>query len=74
MTTILRDDAAVKNDDLFYRVGLSSAGILAFIACWALAAHFEIAPPNFLPSPLIVLRKFVELRNSLIPARCCSNI
>ena len=35
MTTILRDDAAVKNDDLFYRVGLSSAGILAFIACWA---------------------------------------
>jgi NitT/TauT family transport system permease protein len=61
MTTILRDDAAVKNDDLFSRVGLSSAGILAFIACWALAAHFEIAPPNFLPSPLIVLRKFVEL-------------
>jgi taurine transport system permease protein len=61
MTTTLRDDGTVIGDDLFYRVGLSFAGILSFIAFWALAAHLEIAPPNFLPSPLIVLRKLIEL-------------
>ena len=61
MMTTLRDDGPVMSDDLFYRVGLSLAGIVAFVVCWALAAYFEIAPPNFLPSPVIVLRKFVEL-------------
>ena len=61
VTTILRGDATVISDDVFYRIGLSLAGILTFIVCWTLAAFFEIAPPNFLPSPLTVLRKLVEL-------------
>ncbi len=58
---ILPGNAAVISDDMFYRMGLSLAGILTFIVCWGLAAFFEIAPPSFLPSPLIVLRKLVEL-------------
>jgi NitT/TauT family transport system permease protein len=61
VTPILRDDAAVIGNDMFYRIGLSLAGILTFIVCWALAVFFEIAPPNFLPSPLTVLRTLVEL-------------
>jgi taurine transport system permease protein len=56
-------DAAARagGDDLFYRLGLSLTGILTFIAGWALAAHLEIAPPNFLPDPFAVLRRLVEL-------------
>ena len=62
VATVLRDNRpVVGGNDLFYRVGLSLAGILTFIACWMLAVHFEIAPPNFLPSPMFVLRKYIEL-------------
>jgi ABC-type nitrate/sulfonate/bicarbonate transport system permease component len=62
VTTTPGDAAAqAGGDDLFYRLGLSLAGILTFIAGWALAAHLEIAPPNFLPDPFAVLRKLIEL-------------
>jgi taurine transport system permease protein len=59
--TILQDDKLVIGNDLLYRTSLSLAGILAFVACWSLAAYFEIAPPNFLPSPMLVFYKYISL-------------
>jgi NitT/TauT family transport system permease protein len=61
VATVLPSVATTSADDRAYRVGLSLAGITTFIALWMLAAEFEMLPPNFLPSPLIVLRKLVEL-------------
>ncbi len=59
--TAMQDNAAVMSSDLLYRVSLSLLGIVTFMACWALAAHFEIVSPHFLPSPVIVLHTIVDL-------------
>jgi NitT/TauT family transport system permease protein len=54
-------EGTTVTDDRVYRVGLSLAGIMTFIALWIFVAEFEILPSNFLPSPLVVLRRLVEL-------------
>lgn len=43
------------------RLALSAVGIAAFFAIWTLAALSGLTQPQFLPTPLAVLDRFVEL-------------
>lgn len=61
LKTTMQADAAVISGDFAYRVSLSLAGIAAFLACWALAAYFEVVSPHFLPQPTVVLNTMVDL-------------
>ena len=61
LKTTMQADAAVISSDFAYRVSLSLAGIAAFLACWALAAYFEVVSPHFLPQPTVVLNTMVDL-------------
>lgn len=41
--------------------GLSLAGLLTFFGAWWIAAATGLAPPQFLPTPLAVAEKFIQL-------------
>jgi NitT/TauT family transport system permease protein len=61
LTAMMQDGASLTANGRLYRASLSAAGIVAFIACWAFTARFEIVPANFLPGPLVVLHTIVDL-------------
>jgi len=54
---------------------ISLLTILALLAAWAVAAHLQLVPPVFLPSPLAVATKFVAVaRDGFVDATLLSHL